>query len=186
MKINKYRDITGVLTTEDIVEGRMVLVVDHAQSHDFGSRTDLRGVKLPDDSTEAGRARFCLTWAVDNAEPPLYQPYPSMSWALRGGFDQSANVPFDAKVRLTQPSLQEGDTIPSGSLALAFGPGEFTVPSGSYVASANIVPGAPLAVANASDDGADSAGMLKYSATVGFAETVEVDSDGNLTFRILY
>ena len=57
MEINKYTDITGVVTAEAIPEGRMVLLTDHSQTHDYGSREDLPAVKLPDDSTEAAAAR---------------------------------------------------------------------------------------------------------------------------------
>jgi len=188
MEINKYRDITGVVTTEAIPEGRMVLVSDSGESHNFGSRTDLRAVKLPDDSTEAAKARFCITWAVDNSQTPIYEPYPAFDFALRGGWDQAENVPFNAKVYLTHPGNKVGLTIPSGALALAFGPGEFTVESGAYVASADIqTPGNYLVVANTADDGAADAGKLKYSASATFAEVVRYDSsDGSLTFRINY
>lgn len=188
MEINKYRDITGVVTTEPIVEGRMVLVSDSGEDHNFGSRTDLRAVKLPDTTAEAARARFCITWAVDNTAPPIYKPMPAYDFALRGGWDQAENVPFDAKVHMTYPGNKVGATIPSGALALAFGPGEFTVESGAYVSSADIqVPGNYVAVADTASDGAASAGKLKYSASATFAEVVRYDSsDGSLTFRINY
>lgn len=188
MEINRYDDIMGVVTSEAIPEGRMVLMTSHSQDHDFGSRTDLPAVKLPDTSTEAARARFCITWSVDNAVPPLYEPYPTFSYALRQGFDQAANVPFTAKVRLTQPSMQEGEEIPASALALAFGPGVYTVPSGCYVYSANFAtPGTFLAVCDTSTEDAATAGKLKYSASATFADVIKYDSTtGNLTFRILY
>lgn len=187
MKINKYEDIRGVVVTEDIVEGRMVLLTSHSESIDFGSREDLPGVKLPDDSTEAGRARYLVTFAVDNTEPPIYEPYPQFTYALRYGFDQNANVPFNAKVRLTQPSMQENQTIPSGALALAFSRGVFTVPSGAFVYSANLVPGAYLEVLNAADDTEAQAGKLNYTASASFAEVVKFNSaEYSLTFRINY
>lgn len=186
MEINKYRDIKGVVTLEEIPEGRMVLITTSGAGHDFGSRTDLPAVRLPNDSTEAAKARYCLTHAVDNATPPLYQPYPAFSWALRQGFDQSSNVPFSATVHLTQPSVKEGVAVPSGALGLAFGPGEFSVPQAGWLTNAGIVPGAFLAVANTADDSEADAGKLKYSATATFLEVVGVDDDSNLTFRILY
>lgn len=187
MEINKYTDITGVLTTEDIPEGRMVLITSHSQSHDYGSREDLPGVKLPDTSTEAGMARFCLTFAVDNTEPPIFVEMPTVvDTSLRYGFDGSANVPFSATVHLTPLSMKKGLTIPSGWLALAFGPGTFTVWSGEYVYSASLVAGAFLAVADTATEDAATAGKLKYSASATFAQVQEVDSDLNLTFRINY
>lgn len=187
MEINKYTDITGVVTTEDIPEGRMVLLTSHSQSHDYGSREDLPGVKLPDDSTEAAAARFCLTFAVDNTEPPIFIPMPTVAnTSSRYGFDGAANVPFSATVHLTPLSNKKGLTIPSGFLALAFGPGVFTVWSGEYVYNASLVPGAFLAVADATTEDAATAGKLKYSASASFAQVVELDSDLNLTFRINY
>lgn len=186
MEINKYRDIKGVVTVEEIPEGRMVLISTSGASHNFGSRTDLPAVKLPDTSAEAAKARYCVTHAVDNSQLPIYQPYPAFDWALRQGFDRASNVPFSATVHLTHPSTKEGVAIPSGALALAFGPGEFTVPSGGWVANANIVPGAFLAVADTATENEATAGKLKYSASASFLEVVGVDSDNNLTFRILY
>lgn len=189
MEINSIEGgIQGVVTAEAIVEGRMVLMISNSITKDFGSQADLPGCKTPDNTTEAAKARYCLTWAVDNAQPPLYDSYPTLSYALRQGFDQSANVPFTSKVRMTQPSMTEGDTIPSGWLALAFGQGIYTVPSGCYVYNVGLtIPGAYLTVANAGDDTEASAGKLKYTASASFAEVVEYNSStGKLTFRILY
>jgi len=187
MEINHYGDtILGVVPTEDIVEGRMVLLTSHTFSYDFGSREDLPGVKLPDDGTEAARARYCLTWAQDNRSLPLYQPHPSFAYALRYGFDQDANAPFSATVYITKPGQQEGVTIPSGQPSAAFGEGIYTVPSGAYVYSAEVeVPGNPLAVANTNDDSADDAGKLKYSATNPVAEVYGFDAtNSRLTFKL--
>lgn len=192
MEINKYTDIMGVIAAEDIPEGRMVLLTSHSFSKDFGSDVDLPGVKLPADSTEAGNAKYVITWPVSNAnaEGPIrmFIPTPSYSWALRrGGWDQSANVPFDAEVHLTYPGHKHGVTIPSGYQALAFDRGVFTVPSGHYVYSADIEkPGAPLEVLNTADDGAASAGKLAYNANGTIAVVERFDSDDySLTFRTL-
>jgi hypothetical protein len=186
MEINKYRDITGVVVLEDIVDGRMVLLTSHSQSVNFGSQTDLPGAKLPEDATDAKKAHFVVTHAVDNIRPPIYVPYPQMSYALRGGFDQAANVPLEGiDVHLTPLSVTEGRTIPSGSLALAFGPGVFTVPSGAFVHSADIeTPGTWLQV---SADG-DDAGKLEVDADYsegGFAQVERYDgTNDRLTFRL--
>jgi hypothetical protein len=185
MEINKFSDIRGVVTNESIVEGRMVLVVPSINdTYDFGSRADLPGVKLPDNSTEAALAKFPIAFAVDNRETPIYQPTPSVTFALRRGFDQSANVPFSATVYLTSPGNLVGQTIPSGEPALAFAGGVFTVPSGAFVYNAGLVPGAHLVVANAADDSEADAGKLKYSGTAGVATVERFDSTNfRLTFR---
>ena len=189
MEINKYREIVGVVVTEAIPEGRMVLMGASSETHNFGSREDLPGVKLPDTQAEAAKAHYVVAFAVDNTEPPIYEPMPSFAWALREGWDQAANVPFNADVHMTQPSMTIGQTIPSGALALAFGPGVYTVPSGSYVYSAGIeVPGCWLEVANDAEDSAADAGKLMEDADGSegkFAQVERYDSsDGSLTFRI--
>jgi hypothetical protein len=191
MEINKYREIVGVVTVEAIPEGRMVNMVatDASESHNYGSREDLPGVRLPDTQAEAAQAHFVVAFAVDNTKPPIYEPMPAFDWALREGWDQAANVPFDAAVHMTQPSMTLGQTIPSGSLALAFGPGVYTVPSGAFVYSAAItVPGAWLEVANDAEDSAADAGKLMADADGSegkFAQVERYDSsDGSLTFRI--
>lgn len=189
MEINKYSDIRGVVAQEDIVEGRMVLITENnAGTYDFGSRADLPGIKLPDDSTEAGIAKFVSGFALDNRETPIYQPTPSSTYQLRGGYGVgSDNVPITGStIYLSHPGNMIGQTIPSGELALAFGGGVFTVTSGHYIDNANLKPGAHLVVANTADDGADSAGKLKYSATAGVATVEKYDSTNHtLTFRTL-
>jgi hypothetical protein len=185
MEIRKYVDIEGVVATEDIVEGRMVLFTSHSWSPDFGSWGDLKGVKLPDTSAESARAFYVLGFALDNSLLPIYQPTPSLSWATRMGFESAANVPFTAKVYLTHPANMVGQTVPSGTLALAFAGGVFTVPSGAYLYNANLAtPGTFLVVANTADDSADDAGKLKYSASAGVAIVERYNATTKeLTFR---
>lgn len=187
MEINKYTDIVGAVATQDIVEGRMVLITAANASHDFGSRTDLPGVKLPANSTEAARAKFVLAFPVDNRPLPLVETYPSFSFALRGGWDQASNVPFQATIHLThQANAAVPQTLYSGNLAAAFDRGVFTTTSGNFVASESLVPGAHLVVCNVADDGATDAGKLKYSATAGVAIVERYDAtNGKLTFRTL-
>jgi hypothetical protein len=194
MEINKYTDITGVVTAQAIVEGRMVLLVDNAEGgnsvdYDFGSRVDLPGARLPLTQAEAAKAHYVITFAVDNSTPPLYQPYPAFTYALRGGFDQASNVPFTADVHMTPQSMRIGLTIPSGVPALAFGPGVFTVPSGAFIYSANMqVPGTWLEVANVNEDSLATAGMLMEDADGSegkFAQVERFDvANWALTFRI--
>jgi len=182
MEINAFEDVIGVIANADTVEGRFVVLTAHTFSIDFGSQTDLPGAKIPATAEEAKRAKYVLTWAVDNRPLPIIQSYPQLSYALRGGFDQAANTPFANTMYTTYPGNQDGLTIPSGVQALAFSNGTFTLPSGSFVYSADIiVPGASLIVANTADDGAD-AGKVTYTATeaVGVVfETYGYDSDKN-------
>lgn len=187
MEINKYTDIIGVVATESIVEGRMVVLTAANATHDFGSREDLMGVKLPANSTEAAKARYVLAFALDNRPTPLLETIPSYSYALRkGGWDQTSNVPFTASVYLSHPgNMTVPQTVASGSLALAFDRGVFTVTSGNFVYSANLVPGAPLTVSNTSDHGADS-GKLRYDASGAIGIVERFDSTNfTLTFRTL-
>ena len=188
MEINHYGDtLLGLVLQEDVVEGRMLLLTTNVHSRNFGSQSDLPGAKLPDNATEASRAKFCVAFEQDNRSLPLYQPHPSFDWALRYGFDQDANAPFSATVYLTHPGVQVGQTIPSGQGAVGFGDESIiTVPSGAYVYSAEIaVPGTYLEVANTNDDGAGSAGKLMVGTTAPVAEVVRFNSDNDrLTFRI--
>lgn len=187
MEVNKYTDIMGVVTTQDIPEGRMVLLTSHTESYDFGSREDLPGVKLPANTTEAAQATYVVAFALDNRPLPLVDSYPGYEWALRMGFDKTRNTPFTATVRTTYPANDaETQTITEGSLALAFDKGVFTVTSGNFIYNANLQPGAFLAVADATTDGSVNAGKLKYSASAGVAVVEKFDAnDMVLTFRTL-
>lgn len=183
MEVNKYEDIMGVVLTENIVEGRMVLLTSHTETHNYGSREELPGVKLPEDAAEAARARYCIAFPVDNTKPPIYQPYPAYTSNMRYGFDEATNVPFAADVYMTAPSMLVGQTIPSGTLGLAFGAGAvITVPSGAYVYTSTLVPGAFLDVSYTGTD----TGKLSYSSDASFAEVLGINDDLDLTFKILY
>lgn len=185
MEIRKYQDIMGVVTIQAMYEGRMVILCDSSETHDFGSREDLPGVRLPINSTEAAKAKYILQFASDNRSLPIYQDTPSFSYALRQGFDQDANVPFAATVYLTHPGNLVGQQIPSGVPALAYAGGVFTLPSGDFVYSASLVPGADLVSSNTGDDGATASGKPKYSATAGIGTVIQFNStDYELTFRI--
>lgn len=187
MEINHYGDtIKGVVVAEDIVEGRMVCLTSHSVSRNYGSLTDVPGAKLPTNAAEAARARYCVTWAQDNRSLPLYVPQPAFSHALRYGFDQAANAPFAATVYLTHPGVQEGLTIPSGSEALAFGEGEYTVPSGAFVYSADVeVPGTQLEVVHTA--GANRGKLQALAAGSAVAEVIHFDdAEFKLTFKILH
>jgi hypothetical protein len=190
MEINRFEDVIGVIPTADIVEGRFVVLTTNLYTYDFGSRTDLPGAKVPATAEEAKRAKFCITFAVDNREAPIFQPTPSFPYATRdGGFDRAANSPFSTTVYLTHPGNQEELTIPSGQPSLAYTEGTFTLPSGSYVYDSNIiVPGAAIIVADTASDGAGSAGKPKYTATyaagvIGFTERYDATTK-RLTIRV--
>ena len=188
MEINDFEEVRGVVPQENVVEGRMVLLVANVHSRNYGDLTDLPGTKLPDTRAEAALARFVLTFEQDNRSLPLMIPTPSYDYALRYGFEQSANAPFATTVYLTHPGQQEGLTIASGQPSAAYGKGIYTVPSGDYVYSANIeVPGTQLEVANDADDSAADSGKLKeLSSGTAVAEVWEYDSTTDrLTFRIL-
>jgi len=189
MELNHYGDtVMGVVAQEDTVEGRMVLLTANVHSRNYGSQSDLPGVKLPDTAAEAGVARYVLKFEQDNRSLPIYQPHPQFSYALRHGFDQDANAPFSATVYITHPGVQDGQTIPSGTGCVAYGEGVYTVTSGNYIYSASIeTPGTQLDVANTAEDGASSAGKLMVGTSNPVAEVVRYDSStGDLEFKILH
>ncbi len=161
MEINDYDDIFGVVVKADIAEGRMGLLTTAADTYDFGSFTDIPGFKVPSTLDEAKKSRFIVTWPPDNRPFPLYYGFPTMSFSLRGGFDQPANLPSTMTLRGSNPANQESIVIPSGYRALAFHEGIFTVPSGAYIYNAGLL--APGANVSVSYSGAD-AGKLQYEA----------------------
>lgn len=166
MEINRLDEVIGAIPTADVVEGRFVLLTSHTHNYDFGSKTDLPGIKVPSTAEEANRAKYVVTWAVTQQPAPFYNPYPSMNWALRqGGWDQAANTPFSATVWTTYPGYQNSKTIPSGMPSLAMRGGTFTIPSGGYIYNVNLeTPGVLIQVANTAEDTTD-AGKAKYLAS---------------------
>jgi hypothetical protein len=183
MEINKMTDVRGVVAVQDITEGRFVLITPNiVGTVDFGSRGDLPGVKLPANSDEAALAKYVVTWPVPYQSMPMYIPTPELSYSLRrGGFDQSANLPMTSTtIHLTWPGQKHGVTIPSGYLALAFGGGVFTLPSGYWVSSDNIkLAGASFTVSNTADHGSTEAGKPRYATSnvVGYVERYDSSND---------
>ena len=191
IEINKHSDFIGVVTKQAIVEGRMVILTTGGASHDFGSRTDLPGIRLPATAAEAALAKYVAIFAQDNRSLPILQPTPSYDFNLRSGWGGGANnVPISGStIYLTHPGNMVGQTIPSGQLAVAAGGGVFTVASGNYVWSEDLeTPGVYLEALNLADDGATDAGKLNYIATLaGSVAIVERfnTTTGALQFRTL-
>ena len=189
MEINRFEDVIGVVTQADTVEGRFVVLTSNAFGGLFiNVDADLPGAKVPATAEEAKRAKFCLTWAVDNRQSPLVN-YTGVTFDFRGGFVNSQSGPLTTTMWLTHPGNQDGQTIPSGYKALAYTEGTFTLPSGHYVDSDEIkVPGAAIIVADTSSDGASDAGKPKYTASmaagvIGFTEDYD-SATGRLTIRV--
>lgn len=188
MEINRFEDVIGVIPVADIVEGRFVLLTPHTFSSNFGSKEDVPGCKVPSTADEASAAKYCITWAADNQPLPFYETLPTLdnTFATRGGWSKGANLPLSATIYMTHHANgPESQTIPSGMASLGYTEGYFTLPSGSFIYSANIaMVGANVVVAYS---GAD-AGKLEYQAgydsrVVG--TVVEYDTDANkLTVRI--
>lgn len=189
MRINRFEEVLGVMPQAAIVEGRFgLLVKNNSASYDFGSRTDLPGFRVPATADEAEQARFVLTWAVDNRKPPYLVTTPNASPSFRYGFDGSAQFPASVTWYNTYPGYQESVEIPSGTPSLAYGVGTYTIPSGQYIANANLHnAGAFVIVANTAEDTTD-AGKPKYQATndarvIGVVEYYD-SATGDLTIRV--
>lgn len=169
MEIHKYTDILGKTLIQPIYEGRMVLLVADGE------------VRVPTNDTEAALAKFMVAWPVDNRKPPLYQPYPAYSWALRQGFDRVDNTPWSATVYTTYPGLESVEReIPSGADALLYDKGEFTVSSGAWIYSTSVVAGNELEV---NTTGSDAGKLQIVSTGTAIAMCTAVASDGSLRFR---
>lgn len=173
MEINKFDDAIGAVALQDLQEGRMVVLAP------VPGDTTLVGVRYPIDATEAKDAKYVVTFAQSNMPMPGPLSYPSVAFSLRQGFDRTANAPFTQTVYLTYPGMQDGQTIPSGSLAVAHGgdDGVYTISSGVFTANAGLVVGAKLEALNAGDD-TTSAGMLNLTTTEAdtVATVVKYDS----------
>jgi hypothetical protein len=190
MEINRFEDVIGVVTQADTVEGRFVVLDTNAHSGLFTNlNSDLPGAHVPATAEQATRAKFCLTWAVDNREAPIVN-YPGVDFDFRGGFVNAQAGPLTGLTMwLTHPGNQEGQTIPSGYRALAYTEGTFTLPSGHYIYDTNIIkPGAAIIIADTASDSAGDAGKPKYTASnavgvIGYTESYDATT-GKLTIRV--
>ncbi|MCJ7720856.1 hypothetical protein MUO98_00400, partial [Candidatus Bathyarchaeota archaeon] len=180
MEINRFEDVIGVQLQAATVEGRFVVLVANTLGGTImNTNEDLPGARIPATAEEAKRAKFCVTWAVDNRSTPIVD-YPSTTYDFRGGWVNSTAGELTGQTMwLTHPGNQESGTIPSGYEALGYTEGTFTIPSGQYIYDANIiVPGAAIIVANTATDTAAEAGKPKYAAAmavgvIGFTETYD-------------
>jgi hypothetical protein len=189
MRINRFEEVIGVMTQAQVVEGRFGYICRNmADSYDYGSRSDLPGWAVPASADQAEQACFVITWAVDNRKPPLFVSHPDVQPSFRFGWDKDANLPASVTLYTTYPGYQDGVTIPSGTPALAYGLGTYTIPSGGYIENASLhFAGAFVTVANTAEDTTD-AGKPKYAATnddrvIGIVEHYD-SSNGDLTIRI--
>ncbi len=190
MEINNFDQVIGFVAQANTVEGRFVLMVANSMGGLFmNTQTDLPGCRVPATPDEATRAKFCLTWAVDNRQSPLVMSYPHPVWDMRGGWVNSSAGPITPTMYLTHPGNQNSMTIPSGTECLGYTEGTFTLPSGQYVDSIAIrVPGAAIVIADVATDGAADAGKPKVSASgvygvIGYTEIWD-SSDASLTIRV--
>lgn len=190
MEINLFEQVVGGVAQADIVEGRFVVLTANAAGGSFMNvDSDLPGFKVPATTEEGKRAKFCVTFAVDNRPTPIVD-YPQTTFDFRGGFVNSTAGPLTGvKMWLTHPGNQESQTIPSGYKALGFTEAVVTIPSGQYIYNSALeTPGAAVIVANTADDGASDAGKPKYTASmavgvVGFVQDFDT-ATGALTIRI--
>lgn len=190
MEINRFEDVIGVVAQADVVEGRFVVLTANTMGGlIMNVNDDLPGAKVPATAEEAKRAKFCITWAVDNRSAPIVD-WPQTQFDFRGGWVNAAQGPLTGvKMWLTHPGNQESQTIPSGYKALAYTEATVTIPSGQYIYNVALkTPGAAVMIADTATDGAGSAGKPKYTASmavgvIGFVEDFNTDNSA-LTIRI--
>jgi len=186
MRFRKIADSIGAVAVEDIVEGRMCIIVDHSKDVNYGSQVDLVGCQVPATADQAKEALYVAAFSVTEQKPPIYVNYPANPSNLRQGFSGASNLPFSASVYTTPPSMLQGRTIPDGALVALHAGGTYTVTSGNYVYSASLVPGARCDVTDTASDGAGEGGKLEYIATAGAGIATVVHHDTvnrELTFR---
>lgn len=196
VEIRKFTDIIGVILTEDIVDGRVGLLTAPPANltpyNVYGLREDTPGIKLPTSDPEGLRARYVVKWAKDNRPTPLIYPMPYYSWVVRNfGFEtgksspSGRNLPMTGKtVYLMHPQVQEGLTIPSGELGLAYAGGVYTFYSGEFVNSSDMqVISNPVGV---EDTAGTDRGKPVYDASGVFGTVEFYDSDQlSVTVRTL-
>jgi len=171
---------------EDITAGLAVLLVSASGK----SSPDVTiGAKLPLSSAEAARAYYVAEFAVSNTKPPIYESLPTLSttggqpYALREFPEGSENLPSSVTLRMVDPRLKVEQTIPSGSLMLAYDEGVYTVTSGCFVDSASLIPGAEVEVVAT---GSNRGKWQLKSAGTKVATVLERDSTNvELTFRTI-
>jgi hypothetical protein len=107
---------------------------------------------------------------------------PSYTYALRMGWDQTANTPFSATVHVTHPMYKKSQTIPSGTSLVAYGAGTYTIPSGTYIYSASMAKGTLLSVSYA----VATAGKLQHEASYGDAVVAIVENIDATTLDLTF
>lgn len=180
MEINKLDDAIGAVAIQELVEGRVVMLVPAADDQGL----PVIGARYPVNTAEAIEAKYVVTWPQSNLSFPGPLSYPSMAFALRQGFEQAANTPFSQTVYTTYPGMTDGATIPSGYDVVLHGgdDGVYTISSGVFVHNAGLVTGAKLEALNTGDD-TTSAGMLSLTTTD--ADTVAYVVSYNAPYRRL-
>jgi len=178
MRINRYLEIFGGVTLEAMGEGRFAFLGN-------SSEDDVYGVKVPSTAAEALLANVCVAWPPTNINPPYYTPMPALSptWALRNGFNQTANDPSDVELSMVYPGLRDSSTIPSGTYVRLFPyHSVVTLTSGNFVDSASYARGVRVSIVWSGDN----AGQPQYDADGTIAQVEDYDSSAlTLTLRIL-
>ncbi len=135
MEIRLQGTAIPCVAQQDIVAGLAIKLVPDtttsATSPDVVQGADLPGA---DDNAEA---RYVAMFRVFNEKPPIYQTLPTLDvgdstqpYVLREFVEGSENLPADVTLRMVVPRLKEEETIPSGSLMLAYDDGIYKVTSG--------------------------------------------------------
>jgi hypothetical protein len=169
MEIHKYTDIIGrTLDWNGVYEGRMVYLTED-------------GCRIPQTAAQAAKSKYLVAWKQNNIPMPMYEPYPSYTWALRYGFDRTNNTPFSATVYTTYPGLESTEqAIPSGQAVLLYTAGEFTVTSGNWVYDASMVEGTELEVETTTGK------LTTLSGGTAIAVCTKVNTNGDLQFRTYF
>lgn len=167
MEIKLQGTAIPCVAEEDIVAGLAVkLVPATAGAFTSGASPDVTaGAQLPtgDDDIDA---KFVSMFRVYNEKTPLYEGLTTLdetgntsgqAYVLREFVEGDSNLPEDVTLRMTTPRLQEGQTILSGALMLAYDDGIYTVTSGCFTHSANLIVGNYVT--------ANTGGIWAYTAT---------------------
>jgi hypothetical protein len=149
MEIRLQGTALPCVAREDILAGLAVKIVPALSTSVLGGSAGpdprmqnslfyvVQGAVLP--GADDAEARYVAAFRVYNEKPPLYEELPvldigdsTVPYTQREFRELNENLPADVTLRMVPPRLKEAETIPSGTLMLAYDDGIYTVPSGCY------------------------------------------------------
>lgn len=139
MEIRLMGTAIPCVAQQDISTGYAIRIGTDNTGQSLSLGEVIAGSYLPTSKRDI-RCRYVAQFAVNNSAPPLYQSLPTLdetgnattqAYTLRGFVSGSENLPASVTLRMVPPRFKNDvQTIPSGTLMLAYDEGIYTVTSG--------------------------------------------------------